>query len=41
MLYFLDDRNVIDSQRKEIRPSLSMKNAYPKKFALIDLPGTG
>lgn len=28
-------------REKEIKPNLSMKNTYPKKFALIGLPGSG
>lgn len=28
-------------KKKKIKPSLPMKNTYPKKFALIGLPGSG
>jgi len=39
MLWCSDNFNINDLQ--EIKPSLSMKNTYPKKFALIGLPGSG
>ncbi|MGK5595394.1 MAG: hypothetical protein ACSNEK_08565 [Parachlamydiaceae bacterium] len=41
ILYCRDDCNVIDLRGKETMPGFSMRNTYPKKFALIGLPGSG